>query len=162
MDYHKPDTAWSIEFDDESTWANASEGAGQGHTVGSTASFDLFFGTKQVPYRDPPIPEDHQERFATVLDHCKFAGKYALNVNTTTGETLFREQHTGPSLLVKITPDSGMELPSGVWGLIAGYSSDTTLPDAVCVATLDIDVIAPAAEFETHEAVRTAFEMRGP
>lgn len=158
---HKPQTAWDIDFATESTWADAVDGVPSSQTIGETASFRLVFGSKEYPGRDPPLPKDHQDRFTTVLEHCRHAGQYALNTDTSNGEQLFREQHSGRSVLVRLTPTSEIEIPLGVWGLISGYSSDTSYSGSVCVATLDIDVLAPADEYKSHSEVRTSLAMRG-
>ncbi|QRV14224.1 hypothetical protein JMJ58_14910 [Haloterrigena salifodinae] len=158
-EHHKPETAWNIEFDDESTWANGLVGSVGTHTVGESVGLGFVFRSKDYG-KDPPLPQDHQERYQTLRDHTRYVGKYAIAEDPSSGNILFREQHSGPSLLVKVTPESDVTTP-GLWGLISSYSDETVLPDVVCEVSIDLDILAPADEYPSHDDVRSDFQMRG-
>lgn len=161
-EHHKPKSAWNIEFNDDYTWANRLEGEIGPRVIGGSDSPTFVFRSKRYVSNDPPLPQDHGERYETLLDHCRYAGSYVINESADTGNVLFREQHNGPSLLVKIEPAYEAPGARGVWALIAGYSDETSNPRELCTVSVDLDILAWADDYGSHDAVRSALEMMGP
>lgn len=160
-EHHKPDKTWTLEFEDDEIWATL-EGEIGPRVVGGSDSPTFRFYSKSYLNKDPPLPKDHGQRYETLLEHCKYAGNYVVNDETDTGEVLFREQHTGPSLLVKVEPEYDAPGARGVWALIAGYSDETRLPTEMCIVSLDLDILAWSDDYSSHDDTRSNLEMRGP
>lgn len=159
-DYHKSDHAWNIVFEDSETWANGLIDTIPTHTIGNSVSLDFLFRSR-YHNDDPPFPKDHAERANKLVEQARYAGSFATNVDQATGEVLFREQHNGPSLLVKLEPDYESHLQTGVWGLIEGVTDSTVLEKTDAQVSVDIAILAPADEYDNHAEVRRNLEMRG-
>lgn len=160
MSYHKTERAWNIVFEESETWANGLIGTLSTHTVGNSASLELLFRSR-YHNDDPPFPKDHVERAQKVVEQARYAGSFATNVEQATGDVLFREQHNGPSLLVKLEPDYEDHLQTGVWGLLEGVSDSTVLEEGDAQLAVDVTILAPADEYDNHAEVRRDLEMRG-
>ena len=123
---------------------------------------------------------NHVDRYKSLREYRRNALS-VLTDRTPSGECYFREQHGGPSQLLRIkpleagepgtTPD-GTDPPGrtslweGRWAVVDGVGADLTQPtstdhDEACVLELETTTIAPTSAFPTERGIRAARERGG-
>ena len=122
-------------------------------TTGKTGTWSLKF------HPDSRTP-GHVERYEQLMAYKDYAGAYASDL-TGAFEPFYVEQHGGASLLVALEPPAWDETGRGAWGLIDAIDDSTEVPEKQCLVDLDMLYLADRSEYDTHEDVRSALEVRG-
>lgn len=141
---------WTLTFEEDIITADSLVESVSTETRGESVDFEFIFEGSGF-----------ESRYQTVKNHCEYAGSFVTQEATGSGNILFREQHSGPSLLVQITPDFDIYTTDGIWGIIDGFDDATTQPDIARIS-LSVLVLAPAPNYASHDALHTGLAMRGP
>lgn len=104
--------------------------------------------------RWPGYVDRYQELLATYGPH---AGMFSLH-QLVDGSVAFTETHSGTSLLVSLLPPSDASASRGGYYLVSSVEDETTLPDAVCLLSMEMTYLASLAEYQDVQRAKRFLE----
>ena len=132
------------------------DGPETNHTVDEGYSLRVWL----TPRSDTKTGEwpGHVDRFRQLRRYRPHAGAFAGGVDAKY-RPWFREQHDrSPSLLVALRPPATSDTGLGMWALVDGCESNTTLPNTLCELEFDLKYLAELDEYDSERAARNAME----
>lgn len=155
------DIVWTLhcERDDTTISIDASglEGQTPSVTTGALVSTTFVFAAGDT------VTESHVERYESLLPFLDVPKEDVLRYGTSaTGTPWFRERYGDAfavdSLLFGVEPGSDVIDGRGFWGLLIGFTDESTPPAGTRRVTLEWFVLDRFEAFASHSEVRSAYE----
>lgn len=121
--------------------------------IGETVSITLRF----VDSEQGGGFEDHYGRYKQLRERAFYGVNSVTTGMMQDGSPWFLERHNQESVVVKVVPGEDSLVPA-VWGIITDFADETSLPEELCVLSVDIFVLGKLEDYEDRRAVKAALE----
>lgn len=100
---------------------------------------------------------NHRERYEQLRERLFYGTNSVTTGMMQDGSPWFLERHNQESLVVKVVPGKDTTVPA-VWGVLTGFTDETSLPEEMCILEVDIFVLGKLEEYDDRRAVKAALE----